>query len=201
MEPPVVTVEAMIKVPGKYTFKNLFLCGSGVGAMKKGDYMIHVYVEKAKEFFLAEGTTVDPMVVVECLGQKQYTTSKDDIGGVGETVWNEHLFLEPKGVEKDEAESGKVVIRIMDKGLFKDALIGEFELDMSFIYFIKDHVLLHKWLALSNPHGEDFAQIAGYLKVSISVSCEGDEQVQINDEEGDGDNSVMMSPALNPNFW
>jgi len=84
--------------------------------------------------------------------------------------------LEPKGVEKEAAESGKILIKVMDKGLFKDVLIGEFEFDLSFIYFMKDHTMFHKWLALSNPHGENFADIACYLKVSISVSCEGDEQ-------------------------
>jgi hypothetical protein len=41
----------------------------GVGEMKKGDYMIHVFVEKLKEINIPEGATcVDPMVTVECLG-------------------------------------------------------------------------------------------------------------------------------------
>jgi hypothetical protein len=89
----------------------------------------------------------------------------------------------------------------MDKGLFKDVLIGEFEFDLSFIYFMKDHVMLHKWLALSNPHGDDFAVIQAYLKVSISVSCQGDEQTQIEEDVGEEDTNVMMSPALNPKFY
>jgi hypothetical protein len=109
--------------------------------------------------------------------------------------------LEPKKVEKEAAESGKILIKLMDKGLFKDKLIGEFEFDMSFIYFMKDHTMFHKWLALSNPHGEDFAKIAAYLKISISVSCEGDEQTQISEDDGEEDTNVMMSPALNPKFY
>jgi len=103
------------------------------------------------------------MVVCESLGQKQFTTAKDDVGGVGEVSYNEHLFLEAKNVEKDKAESGKILIKLMDKGMFKDCLIGEFEFDMSFIYFKKDHVLLHQWLALSNPHGDDWAAISCYM--------------------------------------
>jgi len=67
--------------------------------------------------------------------------------------------LEPRGVEKADAESGKIMLKLVDKGMFKDALIGQFEFDMSFIYLKKDHVLLHKWLAFSNPNGEDFAKI------------------------------------------
>jgi len=37
--------------------------------MKRGDYMIHVFVEKAKEMkSFNAGDTVDPMVEVSCLG-------------------------------------------------------------------------------------------------------------------------------------
>lgn len=48
---------------------------------------------------------------------------------------------------------------------------------MAYIYFMKDHALLHKWLALSNPNSENFNEVAGYLKLSISVSTSGDEQI------------------------
>ena len=148
----------------------------GVGSMRQGDYMVHVFLEKIKEINIPEGaTSVDPMVVVESLGQKQYSTAKDDIGGVGEVAYNEHIFLEAKNVEKERAESGKVMLKLMDKGMFKDCLIGEFELDLSFIYLKKDHVMLHQWLALSNPHGDNWADISCYMKVSVSVSCTGDE--------------------------
>ena len=143
--------------------------------MQSGDYMIHVFVEKIKEINVPENSTVDPMVVVEVLGQKQFSSAKDDIGGIGEVVYNEHLFAEARGVDKAEAENGKIMIKLMDKGFLKDALIGQFEFDLSFIYFMKDHLLLHKWLALSNPNGADFAKIQAYLKVSIAVACTGDE--------------------------
>lgn len=63
----------------------------------------------------------------------------------------------------------------MDKGLFKDAMIGMFELDLSFIYLKDNHVLESKWLALNNPGAENFSEICGYAKVSISVCATGDE--------------------------
>ena len=47
------------------------------------------------------------MVFVECLGQKQYSSAKDDIGGVAEMTWSEHLFCEPRGVDKQDAEEAK----------------------------------------------------------------------------------------------
>jgi len=110
--------------------------------------------------------------------------------------------MEPRAVDKKDAESAKITINLMDKGMFKDALIGTYEFDMSYIYFMKDHVLLHKWLALSNPNGEDYATIQAYMKVSISVACQGDEQVQIEEDTSlHEDTNVLMSPALNPQFY
>ena len=41
--------------------------GSSVGEMRRGDYMIHVYLEKGKEFN-GGADTVDPMVELTCLG-------------------------------------------------------------------------------------------------------------------------------------
>ena len=170
--------------------------------MKHGDYMIHIFIEKVKEISVPENSTVDPIIFVDSMGLKTFSSSKEDIGGMGEIEWNEHLFIEPRGVDKKDAEKGKIMIRLMDKGIFKDALIGQFEFDISFIYFMKDHTLLHKWLALSNPNSENYAEITAYMKVSISVAASGDEQIQIKEDDAiEEDTDVMMSPALNPKFY
>tara|TARA_B110000285_G_C15081104_1_gene593561 strand:+ start:219 stop:764 length:546 start_codon:yes stop_codon:yes gene_type:complete len=171
--------------------------------MKAGDYMVHVFLEKVKEINIPEGaTSVDPMVTVETLGQKQFSSAKDDVGGVGEVTYGEHIFLEAKNIDKEKAEGSKIVLKLMDKGMFKDCLIGEFEFDLSFIYLKKDHVMLHQWIALSNPHGDNWADISCYMKVSISVSVTGDEQVEIKEEEEEPEDvKVIMSPALNPSFY
>jgi hypothetical protein len=65
----------------------------------------------------------------------------------------------------------------MDKGYFKDAVIGCYEFDVAYIYFMKDHGLFHKWLALSNPESENFSDVAGYMKLSITITATGDEQI------------------------
>jgi len=60
---------------------------------------------------------------------------------------------------------------------------------------MKDHLLLHKWLALSNPTSEDYADITGYLKLSISVIAAGDEQIKITaDESLEDDQAILMPP-------
>ena len=56
-------------------------------------------------------------------------------------------------------------------------MIGEFDFDVSKIYFMNNHALQHKWIALSDPYGDNYSEITGYLKVSISVTCTGDESI------------------------
>lgn len=102
--------------------------------MKRGDYMIHILVEQAKNLKVDAEDTVDPIVEIKVLNQKKFTTAQDDINNTGIAVWNEHLFFEPKNQEVEDLERGKIEIKLMDKGFFKDALIGYYEFDLSYVY-------------------------------------------------------------------
>ena len=44
-----------------------------VQTMKRGDYMIHIYVEQAKNLDVAEGDVVDPIVEINCLNERKFT--------------------------------------------------------------------------------------------------------------------------------
>lgn len=62
---------------------------------------------------------------------------------------------------------------------------------------------MHKWLALSNPASSNFNEVAGYLKISITIAATGDEQVQITEDTG-GDKSeeaVLMPPCIRPEYY
>ena len=65
------------------------------------------------------------------------------------------------------------------------------------------HALLHKWIALSNPNSENFNEVAGYLKLSISISTVGDEQIQITEDNSaeSSEDSIMMPPSIRPEFY
>jgi hypothetical protein len=65
----------------------------------------------------------------------------------------------------------------MDKGYFKDAMIGAYEFDVAFIYFMEKHSLMHRWVALSNPSSANFNEVSGYMKLSITIAATGDEQI------------------------
>lgn len=41
---------------------------------------------------------------------------------------------------------------------------------------------MHLWIGLCNPQSETYNKITGYLKLSISVTTAGDEQVEIKED-------------------
>jgi hypothetical protein len=89
----------------------------------------------------------------------------------------------------------------MDKGYFKDALIGYYEFDIAYIYFMDKHSMLHKTLAISDPTSENYNEITAYLKISISIAATGDEQVQITDDTGPDSEDVLMPLSIRPEFY
>jgi len=85
-----------------------------VTTMQSGDYMIHIFLEKVKEINMPEGlTTVDPMLCVESCGQKVYSQAKDAIGPMAEVIYGEHLFIEPRDLDKTAAEDAKIMLKLV----------------------------------------------------------------------------------------
>lgn len=68
---------------------------------------------------------------------------------------------------------------------------------------MEEHLLLHKWLGLSNPNSDDFAEVQAYMKVSIAVMRFGDKQILIEEEDEDDpkDPQIIMQPSLTPKFF
>ena len=48
---------------------------SEICTMKRGDYMIHVYIEQAKNIKVDAEDTVDPIVQIHCLDARKFTTA------------------------------------------------------------------------------------------------------------------------------
>lgn len=101
----------------------------------------------------------------------------------------------------DKIESSKISLRLMDKGYFKETLLGLYEFDLAYIYFQQKHSLLHKWIALSNPDSESFNEVAAYMKLSLSVTTVGDEQIQITDDTNADSEDILMPPSIRPEFY
>ena len=84
----------------------------------------------------------------------------------------------------------------MNKGLFRDEMVGMYDFDITQVYFRDKHCIQHQYIALFNPDGDDFSQVTGYIQVSIAVQGPGDEQVQLDDHTGpEAADQVVMMPA------
>ena len=70
-----------------------------------------------------------------------YSSAKSKIGSLTEVIWSEHIFVEQKDVSIQQAEAGKILIKLLDKGLFKNETIGQFEFDLSYIYLMDKHAM------------------------------------------------------------
>jgi len=74
---------------------------------------------------------------------------------------------------------------------------------VTFVYFQAKHTLFNSWIAFSNPEGKDFNEITGYLKLALSVTGPGDEQVSLSDETGPqthDEQEVMMPPSIKKEY-
>ena len=151
--------------------------------------------------------TISPLITVETCGEKKFTASKDGVacGSTAMVHWKEHMFFEPRQIvsfarlnvvwlisnfvlflwqHSSKIEMETISIKVMNKGIFRDEMIGMYEFDMTAVYFKEKHAIQHQWIALFNPEGEDFSDITGNLRISIAVQGPGDEQVQLNDQSG-----------------
>lgn len=110
--------------------------------------------------------------------------------------WSEHIFFEPKALTERDLQNGKLRIRVLDQQMFKNALIGVYEIDLSFIYFKDKHAIFNQWVGISNPTSKNFNELSGYLKISASVIAAGDEQVALMDGSSIDrtDKEVMLLP-------
>jgi hypothetical protein len=66
---------------------------------------------------------------------------------------------------------------LKNKGFLRDELIGVCDFDITTVYFKPNHTIEHQWVALCNPESSNFTDLAGVLRISITVQAEGDEQV------------------------
>ena len=167
-----------------------------VGVIKKGDYLIHILIQEGRHLRMKGAETVDAVIEVSSLGKKLFTTVKEDIGSNASVHWGDHIFFEPKGLQERDIQNGRLLIRILDQQMFKNAVIGTYEMDLSFVYFQDKHAVFNQWIGISNRNAKDFNEICGYLKISASVIGQGDEQVPLTDDYGIDrtDKEVMLIP-------
>ena len=91
------------EVPGSHDLE--------LGIMRKGDYMIHVFIESGKSFVLADQDSTkqafDAIIQLECAGEKSFSKALKDVVPKSESMryWGQHFFFEPKGMSSDDISS------------------------------------------------------------------------------------------------
>lgn len=50
---------------------------------------------------------------------------------------------------------------------------------------------MHKWVIMSDPESETFGETTGYVKLSITITGEGDDQVGINEDPNPNEEDVI----------
>ncbi|XP_068544150.1 myoferlin isoform X5 [Anas acuta] len=157
---------------------------------KPQDFQIRVRVIEGRQL---PGNNIKPVVKVHVCGQTHRTRIKR-----GNNPYFDELFFYNVNMTPLELLDETISIRVYDSySLRADCLMGEFKIDVGYVYDEPGHAVMRKWLLLSDP--EDTSSGAkGYMKVSMFVLGTGDEppvEKRERDNESDDVESNLLLPA------
>nr|XP_030720971.1 myoferlin isoform X5 [Globicephala melas] len=157
---------------------------------KPQDFQIRVWVIEGRQL---SGNNIKPVVKVHICGQTHRTRIKR-----GDNPFFDELFFYNVHLTPSELMDEVISIRVYNShSLRADCLMGEFKIDVGFIYDEPGHAVMRKWLLLSDP--EDTSSGAkGYMKVSMLVLGTGDEpppEIQDRGNDSDDVESNLLLPA------
>ncbi len=117
--------------------------------IKDGDYQVQVHIIEARDLKAEnfDGTS-DPIVYVECFGQKRNTQVMKQVTSC---VFDEVFIFNMKNLDKENFENGFIRISCYDSGMMGayNTMIGAYAIDASLVYTRnKDHELYRQWVAL-----------------------------------------------------
>ncbi|XP_053765709.1 myoferlin isoform X4 [Panthera pardus] len=157
---------------------------------KPQDFQIRVRVIEGRQL---SGNNIRPVVKVHVCGQTHRTRIKR-----GNNPFFDELFFYNVHITPSELMDEIISIRVYNShSLRADCLMGEFKIDVGFIYDEPGHAIMRKWLLLNDP--EDASSGAkGYMKVSMFILGTGDEPpAEKRDRDNDSDDveSNLLLPA------
>ncbi|CAF98669.1 unnamed protein product, partial [Tetraodon nigroviridis] len=139
------------------------------------------------------GNNIKPVVKVNLCGQTHRTRIRR-----GNNPFFDETFFYNVNMLPSELLDESISLRVYDSfSLRADSLMGEFKLDVGYIYDEPGQAIMRKWLLLSDAD-DSTSGARGYLKVSIIVLGIGDEPpMERRDvtEEQDDIESNLLVPA------
>ncbi|XP_039857543.1 myoferlin [Simochromis diagramma] len=161
-------------------------------ANKPQDFQIRVRVVEGRQL---PGNNIKPVVKVSVCGQTHRTRIRR-----GNNPFFDEMFFYNLNMLPSELFDESINIRVYDSfSLRSDSLIGEFKLDVGYIYDEPSHAIMRKWLLLSDLDDSSLGP-RGYLKVSIIVVATGDEpsteKRESNEEQDDIENNLLVPAGV-----
>ncbi|KAJ8418235.1 hypothetical protein AAFF_G00139440 [Aldrovandia affinis] len=162
-------------------------------ANKPQDFQIRVRVIEARQL---PGNNIKPVVKVIVCGNTHRTRIKR-----GNNPFFDEIFFYNINMLPSELFDEYISIRVYDSfSLRADSLMGEFKLDVGYIYDEPAHAILRKWLLLGDPDDSN-SGAKGYLKVSVMIVGTGDEppmeKKEANDEQDDIESNLLLPAGVN----
>lgn len=165
--------------------------------IKSGDYQILVHVIEARDLKAENNDgTSDPLVYVECFGDKQHTKVMYQQTSC---VFDELLIFNFREMDKEAFNEGFIRIAVRDSNSLvfaKNKMIGTYVIDCTQVYTMnKDHEMYRQWVPLMDDEDSDDTGVQGYLKISIQI-VGPDDKVKVHDEASDISAEVAKEAAV-----
>lgn len=178
--------------PGKPNHKHTRLRRKRHKALtnKPQDFQIRVRVIEGRQL---PGNNIKPVVKVNACGNTHRTRIRR-----GNNPYFDEMFFYNVNMLPSELFDESISLRVYDSfSLRADSLMGEFKLDVGYIYDEPGHTIMRKWLLLSDPD-DSSSGAKGYLKVSVIVLGAGDEPPMEKRESNEGQDDIesnLLVPA------
>ncbi|XP_032889478.1 myoferlin isoform X2 [Amblyraja radiata] len=157
---------------------------------KPQDFQIRVRIIAARQL---AGNNVKPVVKVTVCNETHRTRIRR-----GNNPHFDEIFFFNVNRSPEELFDESIQIRVYNSfSLRSDSLMGEFKLDIGYVYDESGHAVLRKWLLLHNPEDPSTGS-KGYLKVSFFVLATGDDppvEKKGKSEDSDDVESNLLLPA------
>ncbi|XP_072293204.1 myoferlin-like isoform X1 [Eucyclogobius newberryi] len=187
-------VTALSHQPGKPSHKPVRLSGKRHRALanKPQDFQIRVRIIEARQL---PGNNIKPVVKASVCGQTHRTRIRR-----GNNPFFNEMFFYNVNMLPSELFDENIILRVYDSySLRSDCLMGEFKLDVGYIYDEPGHAVMRKWLLLSDPDDATLGA-KGYLKVTLIVVATGDEppseKREINEEQDDIESNLLVPAGV-----
>ncbi|KAM9365202.1 myoferlin isoform 2-T2 [Pholidichthys leucotaenia] len=184
----------LLNQPGKITQRPVRLQRKRHRALtnKPQDFQIRVRVIEGRQLL---GNNVKPVVKVNVCGQTHRTRIRR-----GNNPYFDEMFFYNVNMLPSELFDESISLRVYDSfSLRADSLMGEFKLDVGYIYDEPSHAIMRKWLLLNDPDDSSSGP-RGYLKVSIIVVGTGDEppteRRELSKEQDDIESNLLLPAGV-----